>query len=384
MSDVIVIGSGIIGSSIAYHLARDGAKVTLVDRAAAAATKPAATWASAGGLRSQGRHATEIPITKLAAERWKTLSDELDANLEATFGGHLHIAETESEVATVEGRISADTTLGLPIERVEGRRLREIAPALTENAIVGAFTAGDGQAHPGRAARAFAKAAERVGAKIMFGKVANLDVQSDRISTVTLSDGTSLSASQVVLATGAWSVEILASLGLTLPLRWRGLQMLLSDIAEKMLAPTVTAVGRNLSLKQTGSGEFMIGGRWIAAPAKTGIGSDCIDAHVARQWSGAAAILPALRSRKLAQAWSGVEAQSIDSMPFIGRTRIDGLYLATGFSNHGFQISPQIGALVASDLIQGMEPLLAPFDPHRHDDIAQGKVSAFLSEPIAC
>jgi sarcosine oxidase subunit beta len=384
MSDVIVIGGGIIGSSIAYHLARDGAKVTLVDQATAAATKPAATWASAGGLRSQGRHAEETPITKLAAERWKTLSDELDANLEATFGGHLHIAETESEVATVESRISADTTLGLPIERVEGRRLREIAPALTENAIVGAFTAGDGQAHPGRAARAFAKAAERVGAKIMFGKVANLDVQSDRISTVTLSDGTSLSASQVVLATGAWSVEILASLGLTLPLRWRGLQMLLSDIAEKMLAPTVTAVGRNLSLKQTGSGEFMIGGRWIAAPAKTGIGSDCVDAHVARQWSGAAAILPALRSRKLAQAWSGVEAQSIDSMPFIGRTRIDGLYLATGFSNHGFQISPQIGALVASDLIQGMEPLLAPFDPHRHDGIAQGKVSAFLSEPIAC
>ncbi|CAH1691739.1 Sarcosine oxidase subunit beta [Hyphomicrobiales bacterium] len=384
MSDVIVIGSGVIGTSIAYHLAREGAKVTLVDKAFDAATKPAATWASAGGLRSQGRHAEDQPITRLAAQRWKTLSEELDAELEASFGGHLHIAETEAEIPVIEQRLAADTAAGLPIERVEGSRLRGIAPALTENAIIGAYTAGDGQAHPGRTARAFACAAERLGAKLIFGQAATIRMEGGIATGATLADGSILSGGQVVLATGAWSIELLSKLGILLPLRWRGLQMLLSDIAEKMLAPTVTAVGRNLSLKQTPSGEFMIGGRWIAAPVASGFGSTCVDAHVARQWSSAAAILPALRSRRLAQAWSGIEAQSIDSLPFIGRTRIGGLNLATGFSNHGFQISPQIGACVASDILNGHEPLLAPFEPHRHDGIDPAKVAAFIAEPIAC
>ncbi len=384
MSDVIVLGAGVIGSAIAYHLARDGASVTLVDTAHAAASKPAASWASAGGLRSQGRHSQDQPITKVAAQRWKTLSDELDANLEASFGGHLHIAETDSDVAVVESRIASDTDAGLPIERVTGARLREIVSTITENALVGAYTHGDGQAHPGRTARAFARAAERLGARIVFGQDATIEACGDEIGKIILADGSSLSAGTVVMATGAWSIDLLASLGIALPLRWRGLQMLLSDVAEQQLAPTVTAVGRNLSLKQTPSGEFMIGGRWIAAPAPRGIDSTCIDAHVARQWSGAAAILPALRARRLAQAWSGVEAQSIDSLPFIGRTDIAGLYLATGFSNHGFQISPQIGALVASDILGERQPLLAPFDPHRHRGAAAETIAAFLSEPIDC
>ena len=69
---IIVLGSGIIGASIAYHLAIRGGDVTLVDRAPPASA-PGATWASAGGLRSQGRHAAEHPITLAAARRWPSL-----------------------------------------------------------------------------------------------------------------------------------------------------------------------------------------------------------------------------------------------------------------------------------------------------------------------
>jgi len=185
-----------------------------------------------------------------------------------------------------------------------------------------------------------------------------------------------------VLAAGAWSIALLDKIGLRLPLRWRGLQMLLSEISAAKLAPTVTAVGRNLSLKQSPSGQFMIGGRWFGAMADDTVGTQPIDAHVARQWDAAASILPAIAMLRIAQSWAGVEAQSIDQLPYIGRAALPGLYLAAGFSNHGFQISPVVGELVANDIARNGESLLKPFDPARAASVDAERIQAFVREPI--
>lgn len=380
MTDVVVIGGGVTGASIAYHLARDGASVVLVDQAGLAEA-PGATWASAGGLRSQGRHAPDQPLTLEAAARWRTLQDELDADLEVRLGGHLHIAEQDSELAVLEQRIAADRAGGIGIERVSGNALRDIAPTLTSRAIAGAFTAGDGQAHPARTARAFARAAKRLGISVVLGKRAMPVVEAGRVHGVDV-EGERIFADTVVLATGAWSVGGLAALGVSLPLRWRGLQMLLSEVARPALAPTVTAVGRNLSLKQSPTGQYMIGGRWFARPTGDAPAVVPIDAHVARQWSSAVAILPALAGLRLAQSWAGVEAQTPDSMPYLGPAGPDGLYLALGFSNHGFQISPAVGAHVARDILAGPDPLLAPFRPSRAAGADPAATRAFLDEGI--
>ncbi|MDQ0390490.1 NAD(P)/FAD-dependent oxidoreductase [Labrys monachus] len=357
---IVVIGSGVIGASIAYHLARAGAGVALVDRSGPAAM-PSASWASAGGLRSQGRHAPEHAITKAAALRWTTLADELEADLEVSLGGHLHIAETAEEAAAVEARLAGDRAAGIAVARLEGAALRAAAPCLTPKAVLGAFSAGDGQAHPGRTAIAFAQAAARHGATCHFGQAARLRLVGDRATGVVLQDGGELDGDRVVLAAGAWSVAMLADLGLDLPLRWRGLQMLLSDVATPLLAPTVTAVGRNLSLKQSPSGQMMVGGRWFARPLGDRPAVEPIDAHVARQWSSAVAVVPAMARLKLAQVWAGVEAQTLDSLPLIGPAGPAGLYLATGFSNHGFQIAPEIGRLAAADMLERPQPVLEAF-----------------------
>jgi len=379
--DVIVLGAGVTGASIAWHLARDGARVTLIDPAGPAA-KPSASWASAGGLRSQGRHAADQPLTLMAAARWPGLGAELGAELESAFGGHLHIAETEAEIPVIEARLDADRAAGIAIERLETAVIREVAPELTARALLGAYTPGDGQAHPGRVARAFAADAARRGATVLTGQAATPLVDHRRIAGVTLADGRHLRAGTVVLATGAWTLPLIAPLGLDLPLRARGLQMLLSDIAPLCLAPTVTAVGRNLSLKQLGSGAFMLGGRWFARPTGRGIATEPLDAHVARQWSGAVAILPRLARHRLVHHWAGTEAQSLDSLPHIGRLGPAGLYVAAGFSNHGFQICPAVGALVARDIARGSEPLLAPFAPERAAAIAAEEIAAFRAAPI--
>ena len=378
--DVIVMGAGVIGASVAYHLAARGTSVALVDRAEPASA-PSASWASAGGLRSQGRHAVDKVISTRAAERWRSLEEELDADLEVRLGGHLHLAETEAEVDTVRQRVTEDSAGGVAIELVEGRRLREIAPDVTERALLGAYTSGDGQAHPGKTARAFAAAAARLGATTMFGADAVLVRDGGRVSGVRLSDGRILQADRVVLAAGAWSCGILAGLGLDLPLRWRGLQMLFSEICDLSLAPTVTAVGRNLSLKQVPSGRMMVGGRWFGTLPADEVATEPVPDHVTRQWQAAVAIVPAMERLAMTQSWAGAEAQTVDSLPFIGPAALGGLYLATGFSNHGFQISPAIGELVAGEIVDGYQPLLVPFRPERVRDLSQDAIAAFRGEP---
>lgn len=379
--DVIVVGSGVIGASIAYHLARRGAAPLLLDQHAPG-SPPSASWASAGGLRSQGRSPAELPLTLAAASRWPTLSDELDANLEVRLGGHLHLAETEAEAAVVEQRIAQDRAGGIPIERVGPNEIAAIAPGLKPGLVLGAHTPGDGQAHPGRTAIAFKDAAMRRGASFEQRTVSTIQRAPSGVTGVMAADGEAIGAAVVVLAAGAWSIELLRPLGIALPLRWRGLQMLLSDVAEPMLAPTVTAVGRNLSLKQGPSGQFMVGGRWFGEPALQAVGATPIESHIAKQWDGAVALLPPMARTRIAQSWAGAEAQSIDGMPFIGRL-MPGLYLAAGFSNHGFQISPAVGELVAGDLTTGGEPLLAPFSPTRAQGISAGEAHEFQTEPIA-
>ena len=378
MSDVLVLGGGVIGASIAYHLAVKGASVTLVDEAEAA-TAPSATWASAGGLRSQGRHAAEHAITRAAAKRWATLSDELDADLEVRLGGHLHLAETEAETAVIEARIAADQAGGIAIERVDARAILELAPDLAPHLRLGAWTPGDGQANPALTMRAFSRAAERAGARRCFGRRATPFLREGRVAGIRFPDGDSIAADTVILAAGAWSIALLGKFGVQLPIRWRGLQMLLSKPADVSLRCTVTAAGRNLSLKQTPQGRLMIGGRWFAAMVGPEIRVRPIEDQIERQWDGAAAILPALRHLSIERNWAGAEAQTIDGMPFIGPAGLSGLYVATGFSNHGFQIAPLIGALVADDLLDRCHAWLEPFRLDRPNSHTQEALAAFLA-----
>ena len=116
--EVVVIGGGVTGSSIAYHLARQGRRVLVVERASPA-VEPAASWASAGGVRRQGRHPAEAPLASEAIDRWPTLSEELDADLAYQQRGNLRAAIGE-DAAEQTARIRRAATR---------QRLRRRAPA---------------------------------------------------------------------------------------------------------------------------------------------------------------------------------------------------------------------------------------------------------------
>src|SRR6478735_2844177 len=123
MGEVVVIGGGVEGCSIAYHLAKRGAKVTLLERWEIAS---AASGASAGGVRHQGRDRREFPLAFRAIERWRKLETELGADVSYRRDGHLTTIEHDADLSDLRTSIASQAAAGLDIRLVQGEELRAI------------------------------------------------------------------------------------------------------------------------------------------------------------------------------------------------------------------------------------------------------------------
>jgi glycine/D-amino acid oxidase-like deaminating enzyme len=354
ITDIVIIGGGVIGSSIAYHLARAGRSVIVVERGGIAAA-PSASWASAGGVRRQGRLRAEIALANESSARWKNLADELDADLEFRAGGNLMLAESEAYATRVAAFVERQHRNGLrEVVLMDRKQVREIVPGIAAQVIAGSYSPGDGHANPVLTTRAFAVAAQRLGAEYWTAtSCASLLVGGRRVSGARTSRG-DIDAATTVLAAGAWSIKLAAEAGLVLPMRIEALQMISSTPAPAIsLTPVLSSLGRALSLKQLPAGSFLLGGGWLGDLAADGDSYQLIQKHLDGNWDAACSILPAVGEQRLERAWCGLEATSLDDLPLVGTHRqLDNLVLATGFSGHGFAIAPAIGSAVA-DLIMG-------------------------------
>lgn len=350
-SEIIVVGGGVIGTSIAWHLARAGAGVTLLESRDIAA---AASGASAGGVRQQGRDPREMPLAIAAIARWAELERELDADLHYYREGHLVVYEREDDPPIARKSVAAQRALGLEIEFVDGDDLRELCPGLAEQIIAGTYTPTDGHADPGITTRAFADAAKREGADLRIGvQVTGIERDGQRITGVKTNDGT-LAADLVVLAAGAWTNDLVAPLGIDLPLEPAGLQMILSRPMPKLLKQVVGAHGRPLSLKQLREGNYLIGGGWPGDIDMTsGVGKTRPES-IEGSRDTASSIFPVLNDMEIERSWVGVEAIALDEIPVIDMVPgYDGCLVAAGFSGHGFALSPIVGQLVAEWVLDG-------------------------------
>ncbi|MBV8151678.1 MAG: FAD-binding oxidoreductase [Candidatus Eremiobacteraeota bacterium] len=364
---VIVIGAGVIGASIAYHLARSGVHVTIFDELEAP-SPPSASWASAGGVRSQRRDPREWPLTVAAAARWPKLTEELGAETGFVQGGHLHAAENETDAAELRERVERERAAGIAVELITGEELRRVAPSLGPSVLAGAYTRGDGQADPRATTRALLRAAARRGAIYVRSRINAIAVAKDGTIPGIMLGGHTHRYPWTVLAAGAWSVRLAGAIGLELSVKPGAYQMILSTAhSERILQPTITATNRMLSLKQLSSDAFLVGGGW-AADLDDGAHTCQVNSQNTRaNWTVATEILPALKKCRIEETWCGLEADAFDDVPLIGPVeRFPGLYLATGFSRHGFQLAPAVGEAVADAIASGQTPeSLSALSPSR-------------------
>jgi sarcosine oxidase subunit beta len=181
-----------------------------------------------------------------------------------------------------------------------------------------------------------------------------------------------IACDQLVLAAGAWSTGLAQELGIALPVAARAPQMIATSPMPPLLDQVVGALGRTLSLKQIPTGNYVIGGGWPGRVDLTGRIARPLLESILGSLRVSSTIFPALLEARVERVWVGIEAETPDQVPILGRLPgAENLFVATGFSGHGFALSPIVGQ-VMSELILGGAPSIP---------IGQLSFERFAAEP---
>lgn len=369
-ADVLIIGGGLIGCAAAWHLARAGADVLLVERGELNA---GASGQNAGSLHFQierrflehgdalaDQAARTVALSRLAVTEWRDLPAALDDDrLDVAMHGGLMVAQSDDEIRLLERKAALEARWGLPTRLIDGAEARAIAPYLADDVRAASFLADEGHANPRLVTRALAEAAAMAGARFSPQTVLRALVPVAGGWRATLRRGAAdveVSAAAVLIAAGAWTMAVGALAGVHLPVFPIGLQMNVTERVAPFLPHLVQHVGRRLSMKQAHDGNVLIGGGWPSRLARGEDGFDLARAPtvLADSLTGnlavAAATVPQVGALNLIRTWTGVVAITADQLPLAGAVPgRPGLFVIAGGS--GFTLGPTLARAVSAEML---------------------------------
>jgi glycine oxidase len=370
MSDVVVIGGGIVGLASAYELARGGAKVTLLEYGK---TGMQATNAAAGMLAPLIEAHDTGPMLRSglrALQEYPALVEELERgcgfDLEYRANGILKVAFDEGGIADLRGRFAWQRELGFPLEWLDAATCRELEPRLSERVLGGVFSPAEGSVSSQMLALAMERAALAHHVSIRNGTpVTGFATSGERVTAVRSGDA-SFACDAVVLAAGARSGQIAARLRVELPVRpVRGQMIALGG----MRAPIRHIVwGPEGYLVPRVNGLVFAG----ATVEDVGFRRRTTQAGVRAMRSMASRLVPQLGAAAQQFAWAGLRPGSADGLPMIGPLpRWVNVIAATGHYRNGILLGPLTGKLVAAGICRNDWSGVPPeFDPARFEGTA--------------
>ncbi len=366
-TDVAVVGAGIIGASIAYYLARAGVSVVLIDRVRAPAGATASAT-SAGGVRQQGRVGAELPLSIESIRMWDSLADELEMDIRYRRGGMAVCTSDPASLAGLRARVARERSAGVDVRFVEGEELHRLVRGLSSRIVAASYCPTDGHADPMRATRAFSLAAERRGARVLWGcELRGLRRDGARVIGIETSQEP-IPCSTVIVAAGAWTPAVAEHCGVPLPMVRPGfIQMMATARYPHILDAVLGWIGHGISLKQVSTGGFVIGGGWPGRGALDRYETRLLPGSMAKSAATTVALFPALAGVPIVRAWVGAESFCRDDFPIISDIPSHpGLIVAAGFSGHGFALAPGLGRRMAEWVTTGRRPeILGGFDIRR-------------------
>jgi glycine/D-amino acid oxidase-like deaminating enzyme len=388
-ADVLIVGGGLVGCASAWHLAKAGVSVLLIEQGELNA---GASGQNAGSLHFQMERrfleqgpaaakesARTIALSRLAIDEWSGLERELGSDLEIGMHGGLMVAESAEDMKLLEHKARLEAERGLPTRLIDGAEARRIAPYLSERVIGASFMAEEGHANPRILTGAFARAAIAAGARIATRTgLISLTRTPAGFQAEARHEGATLHirAKKVLAAAGAWTATVGAMVNLHLPIFPAGLTMNVTERMPPVIPHLIQHVGRRLSLKQAHDGNVLIGGGWPSRLALKGGRFDLarpaalVPESLRENLRAAVATIPLIAGLNLIRSWTGVVALTPDQLPVVGEVpSVRGFYVAAGGS--GFTLGPTFARLLARQIVTG-EPgadELAFYSPARFEHL---------------
>lgn len=358
-ADVVIVGGGIVGASVAYHLRADGftGRVLVVDRDLT--HMRAATAASMGGVRTQYCVASNLAMARYGLEFFAGF----DETLAGSWGrprshfrraGYLMLAHGSNEVA-MRRRCAAQQAIGVGVEWLAPEVIRQEVPALAVDGVAGAlWTREDGYVNPGGALQGFIERSRELGAVWRQDEVVGLRLDGAH-ATVRLRDAGPLSTAVVVVAAGAWSDEVTRLAGVDLPVRPLRRQACLVQLGTPPPAPMPMILDRDNPINfrsDTETADHLFVSRQLH-DEPPGFRFDwdveSFAAHIAPRLRR---YLPGCGEPRLQRGWAGHYDVSPDENPILGpHPEHPSLMIAAGFSGHGLMLAPAAGR-ITSELIR--------------------------------
>ncbi len=388
-AEVVVVGAGIAGIAAAWFLQRAGIEVAVCEKGVVAGEQSSRNW---GWCRQMGRDQAELPIVIESLRLWQQIADELDTDIGYRRSGSLYLCENDRDLAKYDRFMEFAPDYGLETRRLHRKQLEDVFAECPPRWRSALYTPDDARAEPSLAVPAMARKLRERGVPVIENcAVTGIDTQAGRVSAVLTEHGR-IGTSTVLVAAGAWSTFLLGSCGIRLP------QLTVkASVARTAPMPSIyegNASGSDVSFRRRLDGGYTIAIKGhleiLPSPAHLAFVRDflplvraslgtlslrlpslVVDSNytrhrvlgpqprskvVARIAALLADRVPAFAGVALAESWAGMIDALPDVVPVLDRAaNLEGLWISTGFSGHGFGIGPGAGRVMA-DLIQGNEP----------------------------
>jgi sarcosine oxidase subunit beta len=351
-ADVVIIGGGVMGASTAYHLATRGLKnVVLLEREMFLGQ--GATGRCAGGVRYQFATEINIRLSLLSIPMLERFEEEIGQEIDYRKIGYLFLLTQEEDLDIFQQNLVLQHRLGVMTEWFDGEAIRSQFPIMNlDDVIAGTNHAEDGIVDPNGVVMGYIKAARQLGAQCFTSTAVDaIRVEKGKVTGVHTSDG-EISSPVVVNAGGPWAGVISNMAGISIPLVPLRRQWLTTTPLPDLPSGFPFVIDFSRSLYFHPEGEGLLTG--MSNPDEVPGFNQAID----REWEithmeAAINRLPMLANAGVMSRIAGLYENTPDAHPIYGSTPIEGFYIVTGFSGHGFMHGPISGLLMSEIILDG-------------------------------
>ena len=354
-ADVVIIGGGVNGCSLAYQLAKRDLKVVLCEKSFLCS---GSTGRCGAGIRQQWSTRENAELAINSVKIFEQLEKELGQEIGLRQGGYLIIVHDEEEMKQAKKNVEMQKSIGLDVSILTSDEILNIVPILDidgMHAVGATFCPTDGHVDPFKTTYAYAQAAIANGAKLhKFTEVLGIKKNNGKIKSVQTSNG-EIKTDVVINAAGAWSKQIAEMVDIKLPNKPFRKEILVTERVKSIFDSMVISFKDGIYFSQQEEGQILGG---IPIPhEKSGYLTVPTFDFLHHMSETLARYAPSLKYVNVIRQWAGYYDVTPDARPIIGEVEgIKGFIQCNGFSGHGFMLSPMVTKILTEYIVDGEKP----------------------------